>query len=94
MLIISRQQVENLIHRLNEPTKLKQCRDEVKKMLEIKSALLWRAEGLQPCCGSFCQIEACLTWEVQTLENILDALEEGNTSQASSLLNDYINQLG
>jgi len=94
VLIITKQGVESLFRRLNNGVELDACRDEVKKMLEIKSALLWRAEGLQPCCGSFCQIEACLTWEVQTLENILDALEEGNTSQASSLLNDYINQLG
>ena len=93
MLIISKQQVENLIHRLDDPTKLRQCQSEVKKMLEIKSASLWRAEELRPCCGSFDQIKVCLASEVQILEDALDALNEGNISQASSLLRDYTNHL-
>ena len=93
MLIISKRQVENLIHKLDDPTKLKHCRGEVEKMLEIKSALLWRAEGPQPCCGSCGQIKTCLTSEVQILEEVLNALDEGNISQASSLLRDYTKHL-
>ena len=93
MLIISRQQVEELIHRLSDPAKFDECRDEVQKMLEIKSALLWRAEGPQPCCGSFGEIKVCLTSEVQILEEVLDALDKGNISQASSLLKEYTDYL-
>jgi hypothetical protein len=93
VLIISRQQVENLIHKLSDPAKFDECRDEVEKMLEIKSALLWRAEGPQPCCGSFDQIKTCLASEVQILEDVLNALDEGNISQASSLLREYTNHL-
>ena len=93
MLVISRQQVENLIHRLDDPTKLEQCQSEVEKMLEIKSVLLWRAEELQPCCGSFGQIKTCLASEVQILEDVLDALGEGDISQVSSLLRDYTKHL-
>ena len=93
MLIITKQGVENLIHRLSDPAKFDECRDEVEKMLEIKSALLWRAEGPQPCCGSFGQIKTCLASEVQILEDVLDALDEGNISQASSLLRDYTKHL-
>ena len=93
MLIISRQQVENLIQKLSDPAKFDECRDEVQKMLEIKSALLWRAEGPQPCCGSFGEIKTCLTSEVQILEDVLDALDKGNISQASSLLREYTNHL-
>jgi len=93
VLIISKEQVENLIHKLTEPAKFDECRDEVKKMLEIKSALLWRADGPQPCCGSFGEIKTCLASEVQILEDVLNALDEGNISQASSLLTEYTSYL-
>jgi hypothetical protein len=89
MLIISRQQVENLTQKLADPMKFDEARDEVKKMLEIKSTLLWRAEP-ETCCGSLCQIRTCLTSEVQILEGVLNALDEGNISQASSLLREYM----
>ena len=98
MLIITKQGVENLIHRLSDPAKFDECRREVEKMLEIKSALLWRAtDGLQPCCGSFGEIKVCLASEVQILEEVLDALDKGDISRASSLLRDYtyyLEQLG
>ena len=93
MLIISKEQVEELIHKLADPKKLDECREEVKKMLEIKSALLWRADGMQPCCGSFEKIKVCLSSEVQILEAVLNALDEGNISQASSLLTEYLSYL-
>jgi hypothetical protein len=89
MLIISKEQVAKLIQKLADPAKLDECRDEVKKMLEIKSTLLWRAEGSQPCCGSFEGIKTCLTSEAQILQDVLDALDEGDISRASSLLNEY-----
>jgi len=93
VLVISRKQVENLIKKLGDPAKLDECRDEVKKMLEIKSTLLWRADCSQPCCGSFEGIKTCLTSEVQVIEDVLDALDEGNVSRASSLLTEYMGYL-
>ncbi|MDH5696257.1 MAG: hypothetical protein OEZ00_06645 [Dehalococcoidia bacterium] len=93
MLIISKQQVENLIRRLDDPTKLEQCQREVEKMLEIKSASLWRAGELRPCCGSFEQIKVCLDSEVQILQDVRDALDKGDIPQASSLLRDYTHYL-
>jgi len=93
VLVISKEQVENLIHKLSDPAKFDECRDEVAKMLEIKSALLWRAEGLQPCCGSFGEIKTCLASEVQILEEVLDALDKDNIPRASSLLRDYTHYL-
>jgi len=92
MLIISRKQVEELIKKLADPAKLDECRDEVKKMLEIKSALLWRAEP-QTCCGSLEGIKTCLTSEVQILQDVLNALDEGNIQRASSLLTEYMSYL-
>jgi hypothetical protein len=93
VLIISRQQVENLIKKLTDPAKLDECRDEIKKMLEIKSALLCKAEP-QPCCGSYEEIKTCLTSETHILEETLNALDEGNITQATSLLTEYMSYLG
>ena len=90
MLLISRQQVENLIDRLNDPARFDESHDEMEKMLEIKSALLWRAaDGFQPCCGTFGEIRTCLDSEVQVLQEALDALDKHDIPKASSLLRDY-----
>lgn len=94
MLIISREQVEKLIEKLADPTKFDESRAEVEKMLEIKSALLWRAaDGIQPCCGTFCEIRTCLDSEVQVLQEALDALGKEDIDKASKLLRDYIKYL-
>jgi hypothetical protein len=91
MLIISKQQVERLIEKLNDPAKFDESRAELEKMLEIKSALLWRAaDGIQPCCGTFCEIKTCLDSEVQVLQEALEALDKRDIEKASSLLGDYI----
>ncbi len=93
MLIISREQVENLIAKLNDPAKLDESHREVAKMLEIKSALLWRADGPRSCCGALEGIKVCLDSEVRILEEVLDALDKHDIPRASSLLEDYTKQL-
>jgi hypothetical protein len=94
VLIISRQQVEKLIEKLADPARFDESRDELEKMLEIKSALLSRAaDGIQPCCGTFCEIRTCLDSEVQVLQEALDALNQKDIDRASSLLKDYIKYL-
>jgi hypothetical protein len=94
VLIISKQQVENLIDRLNDPARFDESRDELEKMLEIKSALLSRAaDGIQPCCGTFCEIRTCLDSECQVLQEALGALDKNDIHKASSLLRDYIKYL-
>ena len=44
MLIISKQQVNSLIERLEDSIAIDACIEEIRRMLEIKSALLWRAD--------------------------------------------------
>ena len=91
MLIISRNQVEDLIDKLTDPARFDESRDELEKMLEIKSALLSRAaDGIQPCCGTFCEIRTCLDSEVQVLQEALEALDKKDSDRASALLRDYI----
>jgi len=63
----------------------------VSKMLEIMSALLQQSDARQACCGW--QLGSRIENEVQILEDTLNALGEGNTDQASSLLGEYANQL-
>jgi hypothetical protein len=93
MMIIDKDSVSATKQKLAEPKKIKQAVKDVRKMLEIKEALLWRSEAIAPCCGSLSNVSAQLTREVNILENTLSALENGNTSQAADLLQEYIQVL-
>ena len=93
MMIIDKETVSATRHKIADPKKISQAIKDVKKMLEIKEALLWRSEGIAPCCGSLSNISAHLTREVGILENTLSALENKNTALASDLLQEYLNLL-
>jgi hypothetical protein len=93
MMIIDKDTISAIRQKIADPKKIKQAIGNVKKMLEIKEALLWRSEGMAPCCGSLSNISAHLTREVGILENTLSALETGNTAQAAALLQEYISVL-
>ena len=88
MLIIDKDQVNNLVRRLSTPGELEHCRDELEKMLEIKSDLLWWAESGK-CCSQ--PAKDFLLNEIKILESTLNFLKKGDVSQASSLLEDYMN---
>ena len=90
MLIISKQSVENLINRLENSGELEPCQDEVRRMLEIESELLWWAESGK-CCAW--QASANLAGKIQLLKDVLNTLEEGNVKRATPLLREYANQL-
>jgi len=93
MLIINKDTVSDTKQKMADPKKLKDVIEDVKKMLEIKEALLWRSEGMAPCCGSLSNVSAHLTREVGILEHTLAALESGDKSHASELLQEYIDLL-
>jgi len=93
MLIINRDSVTATRQKIADPKKISQAIKDVRKMLEIKEALLWRSEGIAPCCGSLSNISAHLTREVSILENTLSALESKNTARATDLLQEYLNLL-
>ena len=90
MLIINKEQVGNLLRRLNDPSQLSQCQDEVGKMLEIESDLQWWAQS-----GKCCRWQAGTYFEgkIQLLKEALNALGEGDTTQASTLLWEYTSEL-
>jgi hypothetical protein len=93
MMIIDKETVTATRQKIADPKKLKDAIEDVKKMLEIKEALLWRSEGMAPCCGSLSNVSAHLTREVGILEHTLAALESGDKTQASDLLQEYISLL-
>ena len=93
MMIIDKDSVTATRQKVADPKKTNQAIKDVKKMLEIKETLLWRSEGMAPCCGSLCNISAHLNREVSILENTLSALEKGDTAQAANLLDEYMTVL-
>jgi hypothetical protein len=93
MMIIDKATVSATKRKIADPKKISQAIKDVKKMLEIKEALLWRSEGMAPCCGSLSNVSAHLTREVSILENTLSALESKDNSKAADLLQEYLNLL-
>jgi hypothetical protein len=93
MMIIDKATVSATKRKIADPKKISQAIKDVRKMLEIKEALLWRSEGMAPCCGSLSNISAHLTREISILENTLSALENNNKAHATDLLQEYINLL-
>ncbi|MFA4837711.1 MAG: hypothetical protein WC749_16800 [Dehalococcoidia bacterium] len=88
MLVISKEQVESLRDRLKNSGELGSCIEEVKRMLEIKSTLLWRADAACGCVGN--GPANSLYVEVQLIENTLVALEQGDIIKGASLLDEYV----
>jgi hypothetical protein len=93
MMIIDKDTVSATRQKIADPKKIQQSIRDVRKMLEIKEALLWRSEGMAPCCGSLSNVSARLTREISILENTLSALENNNTAHAADLLQEYLNLL-
>jgi hypothetical protein len=87
MFIISSEQVKSLADRLRKSGGLESGLGEVKKMMEIKSVLLWRADHACACIGPGPMNR--LDLEMQILQDVLAALEQGDVSRGASLLSDY-----
>lgn len=91
MLIITKESVQALKERLKNPGEIRECKEELEKMLDIKETLLWRAENAcSSCSGVGWELPASLFGETRILEEALFALEEGDAIKASSILDDYI----
>jgi hypothetical protein len=92
MLLINDEQVRALRDRLAYPEQRQQCLDEIQHMIEIKQALLWRADTAQSCCGWAPVVR--FASEVRLLEAALEALQSGQPDQAATLLEEYRVYLG
>ena len=88
MLIVDKNSVSATIDKLLDADKIEDAFNNVKKMLEIKKTILWRAEA-GTCCGSLSETSSFLARETDILENISTALEERNIQEAIQLLKEY-----
>lgn len=92
MLMISKEtmhSVMSLREKIADPEKRTECIADVENMIKIKESHLARAEW-GSCCGNICNLASQIDSELQMLQNILDVLRKGNSTKASSLLEDYI----
>jgi len=90
ILIITRELMESLRERLLKPAEASQCREEMKRILEIKEALFWRADVGRCCVGG--AMSANLFGEVRLLEGALEAFNTGDYGKASSLVGEFAHQ--
>ena len=88
MLIVNPGSVKATREKLNDPARTQEAIDDIKKMIEIKQTLLWRADA-GTCCGSLCNIASFLSREITILENALNALGENNKVEAIRSLEEY-----
>jgi len=88
IFLISREQINHLIGRLQKGSELEACIDEVKRMVQIKSTLLWRADAACSCVGN--GPATTLFMELSLLENALDCLEQGDVAAGASLLREFL----
>ncbi|MBM4450618.1 MAG: hypothetical protein FJ022_07505 [Chloroflexi bacterium] len=94
MMIISKDSITATRKKLNDPKKKGEVIDEVKKMIEIKSALQWRSDAIAPCCGSLSGYTCQLGNEIELLSDVLKAVERGDMPRASDLLETYAKIVG
>lgn len=91
MFVITRDKIEILRERLGDPEEAGQCLQDVRKILEIKEVLLWRAE-VGPCCAGP-GLAPRLFEEVRLLEATAQALEESDSRKASLLFEDFASRI-
>lgn len=88
MLVVNANIVKTVREKLNAADKTYEVIDDIKRMIEIKKTLLWRADA-GTCCGSLCNIASSLTSEISLLENALTRLEKGDKASARQSLMEY-----
>jgi hypothetical protein len=92
MLMISKEamhSVMSLREKIADPKKRAECIADVENMIKIKESHLARAEW-GSCCGNICNLASQIDSELQLLHNTLEVLRKGDSTKASSLLEDYI----
>jgi hypothetical protein len=93
VIIVDANHVNNTILKLKDPLKLSEAIADIRKMVDIKQTLLWRADA-GTCCGSLCDIATSLAREIALMEKALKALEKNDTTEAILELEEYKNSLG
>ena len=92
MLMISKEAMESVMslkEKMANAGKKVECIADLENMIEIKHAHLYRAD-CGSCCGSIFGLTYQIDSEITMLQRILEALKEGDSKKAASLLKDYI----
>jgi len=92
MFMISKEtmnSVMSLRDKIADPEKRAECIADVENMIKMKESHLARAEW-GSCCGNICNLVPQIDSELQMLQNTLEVLRKGDSTKASSLLEDYI----
>jgi len=79
----------SLREKMGDPKKKAECIAEVENMIRMKESHLARAEW-GSCCGNIRNLASQIDGELQMLQNTLEVLRKGDSTKASSLLEDYI----
>ncbi|MDD5397874.1 MAG: hypothetical protein PHU70_02220 [Dehalococcoidia bacterium] len=72
--------------KLGNPATRREGIEELRKMLDIKQAHLWRSEVIAPCCGKLGGFACQLSEETQLLEKALSLLENDDLDGAKPML--------
>ena len=92
MFMISKETMDSVMslrEKIADPKKKAECIADVENMIKIKESHLARADW-GSCCGNICNLVPQIESELQMLQNTLEALKKGDSTKASSLLEDYI----
>jgi hypothetical protein len=92
MFMISRETMNSVLSlrdKTADPKNNAECIAEVENMIKMKESHLARADW-GACCGNIGNLTPQIETELQMLQNTLDALKQGNSEKAVSLLEDYI----
>ncbi len=88
MLLINKDNMRILRDRVRLGQDRAGCLEELKKAVEIKSSLQWRAESAVHCVGP--ALPDHLAWEVKELQEALGSLEEGKDQEAAAKLDELV----
>jgi len=72
--------------KLGDPATRQEGIEDLRKILEIKQAHLWRSEVIAPCCGNLGGFACQLNEETQLLERSLPLLEQGDLDGSKLML--------
>jgi hypothetical protein len=92
MFMISKETMDSVMslrEKIADPEKRAECIAAVENMIKMKESHLARADW-GSCCGNICNLVPQIESELQMLQNTLEILRKGDSTKASSLLEDYI----
>jgi uncharacterized protein CbrC (UPF0167 family) len=95
MFMISKETMNSVMalrEKMVDPVKKAECIADLEDMIKTKESHIARADW-GTCCGDICSLVPQLESEIQMLQNILEALRNGDRTKAASLLEDYISFL-